>query len=489
MNPKFSIIIPVYDVAPYLRECLDSVLAQTFTDWEAICVDVGATDGGGAFYLRRNLMDAGVALGVAGDELLEEFGDWNAKRPVHRKPLCAAVKHNRSSLGIVGCESLETGEVFRREFCGVLYLDGVEAVVPVDDKVDLMSSVRSPEAQCVAGATVVDPGAKLLEDKPFERRAVDFGRCVKRTARSDGAKYAGIEEIEFVVADELALRSPRERRKPGRYKQVNEDGKIRVHHRTGNTAVARYVRRRVKGAVGEGYRFKETRECREVSHEPLVLDFFPDVESHVRRQCFAPVVCGDDEWNHTAHKGVFKVEIIAHLGGEKWMAESGHRTPGKQIYAASLKFARTGASEDVLAGISVALNQAMHDGKQSTDALHFVHNHCAGVGRAVHNLCESFRVGLKPRFQVFAQKVDKKSVRVCLMQPCGLSRASRSEKEEISCRASYVSLVSHERYDSIFHGKMQGALANFREKCKWRLRISTGYDCKIPSVTLPLTHV
>ena len=42
--PKFSIIIPVYNVAPYLRECLDSVLAQTFTDWEAICVDDGSTD-------------------------------------------------------------------------------------------------------------------------------------------------------------------------------------------------------------------------------------------------------------------------------------------------------------------------------------------------------------------------------------------------------------------------------------------------------------
>ena len=48
MMPYFSIIIPVFNVAPYLRECLDSVLSQTFTDWEAICVDDGSTDGSGA---------------------------------------------------------------------------------------------------------------------------------------------------------------------------------------------------------------------------------------------------------------------------------------------------------------------------------------------------------------------------------------------------------------------------------------------------------
>ncbi len=41
----FSIIIPVYNVEAYLRDCLDSVLNQTFADWEAICVNDGSTDG------------------------------------------------------------------------------------------------------------------------------------------------------------------------------------------------------------------------------------------------------------------------------------------------------------------------------------------------------------------------------------------------------------------------------------------------------------
>ena len=46
-NPKISIIVPVYNVERYLRPCLDSILSQTFTDFEAILVDDGSTDQSG----------------------------------------------------------------------------------------------------------------------------------------------------------------------------------------------------------------------------------------------------------------------------------------------------------------------------------------------------------------------------------------------------------------------------------------------------------
>ncbi len=42
--PKISVIIPVYNDEKYIAETLDSVIAQTFTDWEAICVNDGSTD-------------------------------------------------------------------------------------------------------------------------------------------------------------------------------------------------------------------------------------------------------------------------------------------------------------------------------------------------------------------------------------------------------------------------------------------------------------
>ena len=57
MRPKISIIIPMYGVEKYLRRCLDSVLNQTFQDWQAICVDDGSPDKSGEIaesYAKRD---------------------------------------------------------------------------------------------------------------------------------------------------------------------------------------------------------------------------------------------------------------------------------------------------------------------------------------------------------------------------------------------------------------------------------------------------
>lgn len=43
--PKISVILPSLNVAAYIRECIESVLAQTLADIEILCIDAGSTDG------------------------------------------------------------------------------------------------------------------------------------------------------------------------------------------------------------------------------------------------------------------------------------------------------------------------------------------------------------------------------------------------------------------------------------------------------------
>lgn len=47
MNPKISIIVPVYKVEQYLPKCIDSILAQTYHNWELLLIDDGSPDNSG----------------------------------------------------------------------------------------------------------------------------------------------------------------------------------------------------------------------------------------------------------------------------------------------------------------------------------------------------------------------------------------------------------------------------------------------------------
>ena len=56
--PLITVIVPVYKVEPYLRRCVDSILGQTFTDFELILVDDGSPDNCGAIcdeYAEQNV--------------------------------------------------------------------------------------------------------------------------------------------------------------------------------------------------------------------------------------------------------------------------------------------------------------------------------------------------------------------------------------------------------------------------------------------------
>ncbi|MFI9272911.1 glycosyltransferase family 2 protein [Kitasatospora sp. NPDC052896] len=62
MAPRLSVVVPIYNVERYLEECLDSIAAQTFDDFECVMVDDGSTDGSAAIAERYAAEDARFRL-------------------------------------------------------------------------------------------------------------------------------------------------------------------------------------------------------------------------------------------------------------------------------------------------------------------------------------------------------------------------------------------------------------------------------------------
>ena len=76
MQPKLSVIIPVYNVEKYIRQCLDSVYSQTFRDFEVIIIDDGSPDNCGRIC----------------DEYAEKYGNEINTKVIHKENggLCRA---------------------------------------------------------------------------------------------------------------------------------------------------------------------------------------------------------------------------------------------------------------------------------------------------------------------------------------------------------------------------------------------------------------
>lgn len=107
-SPFLSVIIPVYNAEAYLPRCLDSLLAQTFTDFEAILVDDGSTDGSAALcdsYARKDnrfhcihkengghtsARQAGLGQAAGTYIAFVDSDDWTA--PSMYRTMCGAAK-------------------------------------------------------------------------------------------------------------------------------------------------------------------------------------------------------------------------------------------------------------------------------------------------------------------------------------------------------------------------------------------------------------
>ena len=61
MTEKVSVIVPVFNVEKYLRQCLDSILQQTYQNLEIIIINDGSTDGSDAICREYAAKDSRIS--------------------------------------------------------------------------------------------------------------------------------------------------------------------------------------------------------------------------------------------------------------------------------------------------------------------------------------------------------------------------------------------------------------------------------------------
>ncbi|MCP9861487.1 glycosyltransferase [Cyanobium sp. Cruz-8H5] len=180
--PTISVLLPVYNAERYLREAIESVLAQTFTDFELIAVDDGSTDGSLA--------------------ILREFERRDGRVRVISRP----------NTGIVG--ALNDGlAVCRGEF--VARMDGDDVCLPERFERQVAYLRKHPEVVNVGTAVrFIDPvGRPLLEPAVLtEHESIDAALLSGATHamvhpslmyRSEVAKRLGGYDVTLTIAEDI----------------------------------------------------------------------------------------------------------------------------------------------------------------------------------------------------------------------------------------------------------------------------------------------
>src|SRR5215217_2153985 len=94
LNPKVSIVIPVYNGANFVAQAIDSALAQTYCNIEVIVVNDGSTDGGATDaivrkyggrvrYIVQENRGVGGALNTAISQMTGEVFTWLSHDDIH----------------------------------------------------------------------------------------------------------------------------------------------------------------------------------------------------------------------------------------------------------------------------------------------------------------------------------------------------------------------------------------------------------------------
>ena len=61
-EPRISVIVPIYNIASFLPKCIDSILSQSFADFELILVNDGSSDNSHDICLNYQQVDQRITI-------------------------------------------------------------------------------------------------------------------------------------------------------------------------------------------------------------------------------------------------------------------------------------------------------------------------------------------------------------------------------------------------------------------------------------------
>jgi GT2 family glycosyltransferase len=203
--PLVTVIMPAYNVAPYLREAVESVVAQTYPDWELVIVDDGSTDETAAIARECLRLDARIRLirqenrGLAGARntalqagrgdffaLLDSDDLWDAAFLAAQMAVFAA--HPETAL-VSGSARLlggpRNGQPARPRITGLPVLT-LEQMIADEAAVFIMTTFRREVVEAIGQ---FDASKRRSEDWEFWLRAVSRGFVFRRNWQTPLAAY------------------------------------------------------------------------------------------------------------------------------------------------------------------------------------------------------------------------------------------------------------------------------------------------------------
>ena len=152
---EISIIIPVYNAEKHVRECLDSIIAQTFTGWECVLVNDGSKDNSGSIcdeYAQRDHRFRVIHKKNGGASSARNVGLNNINTPfftcvdvddrISPQFVSKLLEYKDSDMAIGGCVVVSNGEKSYRN------VDQIYTYLLPENAEKLNVNVRDPRISC-----------------------------------------------------------------------------------------------------------------------------------------------------------------------------------------------------------------------------------------------------------------------------------------------------------------------------------------------------